>query len=57
MEKINEQNILEFLYQLLFKDNNGNPYSNECSQNALVRKQADKWGLDLKQYEDANKNR
>ena len=49
--KLTNNEVLEFLYSLLFKDINSKPYSDECSQNILVRKQAKKWGFDLIKYE------
>lgn len=42
MEK---EKLEQLLWELLFKDNGGHPYEDECSQNRIVRKFAKKYGL------------
>lgn len=44
---ITKHELSLILYELLFKDNNGVPYSNECSQNKIVRNIAEKYKLQL----------
>ena len=42
MEK---EKVEQLLWELLFKDSEGHPYEDECSQNRIIRSFAKKYGL------------
>jgi len=42
-----EVELVEFLNSLLFRDNNGIAYNNDCSQNRLVRNKAKEKGVSI----------
>jgi len=42
-----ENHARELLWNLLFKDYAGNPYGDECSQNRIIRRVADKFKIDI----------